>query len=268
MKTRPFNYKHVPQSDSVVIVGGGPSTGVYAEEVKQYIKDNNSKVFSANYSYESLGIDPDYVFIGDAFKFVDVIGSIDSDVVIPAKLFSRMHRDKDMISEVGSSYKKISPSTVLSSAMEFCDSGHRLFVVGNAKYRSAYRVLKGSGYLSDSGNDKINLVAKIDKKGNFPYNYFGIAGLSALLTSLAIRPKKILVVGIDGVEEGVYQKEMFDGSLVLFDKTDTKRDKDVFFLSNIIMPTMKANGVQLETFSGVRMHGIDKRSFDVVGRSL
>ena len=44
MKDKSFDYKNISQSDSVVVLSGGPSTGKYVKEIIEYINKNNSVV--------------------------------------------------------------------------------------------------------------------------------------------------------------------------------------------------------------------------------
>jgi len=78
-----FNYNTVNQSNSVVVLAGGYSSGIYIESVRSYVKKNNSVVFVANYNY---GVSANYTYFGDYTVFTSQAKKIKSSIVVPRSL--------------------------------------------------------------------------------------------------------------------------------------------------------------------------------------
>ena len=237
-----FSYKHVHQSDSVVIVGGGPSTGIYAEEVKQYIKDNDSTVLAANYSYEGLGIESDYTFTIDRRKIVQNIEHLNSHLIVSAKFWEKTNTDKK---------KKFSKlrEPINDAFYRHVERGYKVYKVGRPKGPHLFLSKKVS-------------FLEIDKNGKFPYSTIGISGTSLIPASLVCRPKKMLIVGIDGPVGGGKTKLMFDGREVNYGK-DVKCEKIKQSLLNIVLPGVLDRKITMETFKDVGIYGFNKKKVGI-----
>ena len=81
-----FDYSTAKQSDSIVVLAGGESTGINKDRIVSYIRENNSLVFSANYDY---GIKSDYTYFGDYVKFLEQIGNIKNGEIIISNRFPK-----------------------------------------------------------------------------------------------------------------------------------------------------------------------------------
>lgn len=68
-----FDYLTAPQSNSTVIIAAGPSTTINKDKISQYIQQNNSIVFAANYNYEQFGIKSNFTYFTDIRKLREQI---------------------------------------------------------------------------------------------------------------------------------------------------------------------------------------------------
>lgn len=77
---KPFTYDTAPQNDSVVVIGGGPSTQRYRNRILEYVRFHNSTVISANYNYD--WIDVDYTYFTDKKFYIKQIRKITCPKII------------------------------------------------------------------------------------------------------------------------------------------------------------------------------------------
>ena len=259
IKCLDFDYANIEQKDSVVVLGAGPSLAKNADKIRDYVRDNGSVIIGANHNFESIGICSDYTLISDNYVLAKTdFSSLNSHVVMPVKTVGRMSTRKDaVLRKTGFSYEdtiaKLRKHSKRFNTYQVGTPGTK------GVFATHWKLHWKEAYLSGMyDKDKSNKHLKI-KDGRLLYKYFGIAGIATFLVSVVFRPKKILVVGIDGVEEGVYQKEMFDGTVKRFKKSVLKRAKDTCVMERLIIPSMHRMGIGIETYEDVRLHGLDKK---------
>jgi len=247
IKFTPLDYSQVQQNDSVVVLCGGPSTQIYANRVKQYICDNKSVTISANYDYNHLGVKTDYTYITDTYKLLELVGFLKTSLIIPAEpktdriykqlVRFKMRLYKDRIERLIKTRFKGPPNVL---------------VAGTKDVRTTVYDSKGKPY-----------DIKINEDGSFPYRRFGSAGQGAIILSLVFRPKKILIIGLDGPSASdITHKYMYDGTLVKYgDKSKFRSAKN--YIQNVLIPSVLSKGVEIETFRNVRFYGTSRHKMGI-----
>lgn len=203
--------------DSLVVMAGGMSSGTNIANVKQYIKDTGSWVLAANYDY---GVQSKFTYFGDAAKLVEQIESIDSDVIVSAKICPHVRKYRKMCKK----------------------NGHNI-----------YQVVCGRTGPGIYASDRVRFA----KTGAFSYNGIGTSGLACLALSMFFNPSKLLLVGFDGPSADAATKVKFDGSEVDYGKP-RKMEKEMNYVRNSLLPTLKERGIELYTFDDVAFYGMDK----------
>ena len=236
MKFAEFAYKHAQQSDSAVVIAGGPSTGSNMLAIKDYIKRNNSVVYSANYNYDGLNID--YTYIGDVGRFVKLIHTVDS----PHIIVSNWLRSKTRFSLPNNSQK------VADRMWKKCLKKHTVYRMGRGK--------------------KIN-NRRLKSWKSLPTGEFNFtptpSGFAALVLATMSRPKKILVVGLDGPrrdKKGNLIKERYDNHIKSY-RSNAHYKYRKRILGVLALPFIRAKGIEVETFSDCRLWGIGKKKFGI-----
>ncbi len=228
-----LDYKSIKKSDAVVVLCGGPSVTNNATRIKEYVKNNNAILFGSNYSFETIGIKSDYTYVANDFKLHENIAKINNDIIIPAKLFNGEFPPEDT--------KKLIRKHV--------ERGYKVFQAGDIKNPTTYTIKKG--------------VVKILPNGEIPYSRLSSAGHGCMVVSLLCKPKRLLLVGLDGPKDSTFNtKIMFDGKEVKYAKPQKHENFRQHFI-NVILPTMRHYGVQVETFSDVRIYDMDKREMQI-----
>ena len=219
-----FMYDRAPQTDTVVVVAGGPSMKLYSSRVKKFIKKNKSVVFAANYNFEKFGIHSDYTYITDVAKFKENIKSINSELILTNDLINNY--------------------------------GVRDGLIDHVERFPVYRAgCEGKKHVYEE-REKL----RVSKKGNILHSEIGICGLGALLLATMCRPKKILVVGLDDPKDpDCYSKKNYLGEKTIYNKRK-KAIKVIRYFSTILLPYLKASGIELLTYENVGLHGVDKHS--------
>lgn len=244
MKYLRFNFNTIKNRDSVVVLCAGPSLIKYKSDIRQYIKKENSIVLSANYNYNhSIGIKSDYTYITDQLKLFENLHLLNSHLIVPSKMktdslfTSRVHRVLKYYDDDDSVYiERKKPKFI------------NVYKVGDKRQLSVYKQKK---------------IVKMDLSGEFPYKRLGSAGQSCVLLSLVFKPKKILIVGLDGNVSGdISKKKMFDGRVVNY-ASEEKHATVIDYLKNILFPSVLNYNVQIETFSGVEFYGLDKKKLGI-----
>jgi len=240
---REMKYNDISDNDSVVILCAGPSLNIYATNVIDYIKNNKSLVIAANYNFEDRGIKSDYTYITDQEKLIENLEKIKSHLVMPIKM--KTDSDKNKIEKFLRSYGGKMKNYI---AKKFDCDKYKVFHVG---------VRDGNTVYSETGK------LKIGKSGVFPYRRLGSAGQGAIMIALLARPKKMLIVGLDGPkqEEGTCSKMLYDGRFIKYDKDKFVRITD--YIRDILLPSVISMGVTIETFKDVAFYGIDKEKAGV-----
>lgn len=112
------------QSDSVIVIAGGPSARTNIDRVKEYSAKNGSRILAANYHYR---IEVDYTYFGDGNKFSEQIKNIKSNVVVSNKIariaskFSKRIRNGQHLFKVQTNSS--GPGIYASNSVEFSDDG-------------------------------------------------------------------------------------------------------------------------------------------------
>lgn len=225
MKT--FDYSVAPLAESAVVLAAGPSAKDNQEKLRQYISKNNSVVFAANYNYASLGVKSDYTFITDHRKFVELASTIDpaSDIILRCNSY------------------KLNKSIMHPLIQKM---PHKFYFVGNNTQMSVYKSAR----------------VKVSSDGSYPYYTLGSAGFGCVLLAALCRPKKILIVGIDGpIEDGGTEKVKFDGSVA--DSNPKKEPKIFSYFQRSLFPTLYDWGIRVESFKSVRFYSLDRNKLHI-----
>jgi hypothetical protein len=256
--TVPWEYANVPQSDAVAIICGGPSTKKYAKKAKQWIKKNSAKVIAANYNYGNLGLKSHYTYITDSVKFLEVIEDIDSHLILPC-VIKGVLRNGQMREKFGNDWKH----KIKKYAWIFKDNGKNVYVSGFTSASKKNRLLKTPHVYSTIYGGGFNRhLLSISDEGKFHYERFGPAGQGAMLMSLVLKPKKILVIGLDGPNgcsrNGMYSKVMYNGTRHADYGSIKRIDRVTSFVKNVLVPTIQYNNVVIQTFSEVGFYKLNK----------
>jgi len=247
IKFIPLDYSSVPQSDSVVILCGGPSIQSYAKKVRKYIRDNNSITISANYDYSFLNIYTNYTYITDTYKLLEILGSLKTTLIIPAE-----PKTDRLYKQIVSFKMRLHKGRVGSLIKATFKGPEKVLVAGTKDVSETVYSSKGAPH-----------DIKINEDGTFPYRRFGSAGQGATILSLVFRPKKILIVGLDGPSASdITHKYMYDGTLVKYgDKSKFRSAKR--YIQNVLIPSVLSKGVEIETFQHVRFYGISRHKMGI-----
>ena len=244
-----FNFGTMKQKDSVVVLCGGPSTTTNAGRLKSYIKKNSSVVLSANYNfYKTIGIKSDYTYITDQLKLFENISLLDSDLIIPIKMKTSM---------------KNAPK--VNRALTRHRGDIRLYIQRRKPFRISSYMIGDKQKVSVYKEKRKQILMK--GNGEFPYRRLGSAGQGCILLSLVFRPKKILIVGLDGSTPGdISKKKMFDGSTVKY-ASEEKHASVIEFLEVMLFPSMlrlgAKYGTRIETYNSVGFYGLNKKKLGV-----
>ncbi len=230
MKIRTLKYNRIRKSDVVVVLCGGPSIPNNVERINEYIRKNKAIVFGSNYSFESIGIKSDYTYIANDFKLHENIKKITNAVIIPAKIFLGEFPPDD-------TRRLIKAHT------------HKVYQAGIKANPTTYTIKKG--------------LVKILPDGKIPYSRLSSAGHGCMLVSLLCKPKRMLLVGLDGPKDKTFAtKIMFDGREVKYGKPH-KHDNFKNHFINVIVPTVRYHGVQIETFKDVGIYQLSKKKLGI-----
>ena len=224
-----WNYKSVRQSNSVVVLCAGPSVKANGKKILSYIESNNSVVFAANYNYGSIGLSADFTYVANDFKLGENEAKIVSPIIVPAKIFS------------GKINSKIAKNALKSHQ----ERGLLIYMSGSRKDPTTYKFTKGP--------------LKVNKDGSLSYSRLSSAGHGCMLLSLVCRPKRLLLVGMDGpVDSQCKEKLMFDGKRVKYKKPRKNENFKNHFI-DVILPTLVHYGVVVETYNDVGIYGLNKK---------
>jgi len=240
-----FNFNTIKQRDSVVVLCGGPSTTINTGRLKKYVKKNSSIVLSANYNFfKAIGIKSDYTYITDQLKLFENISLLDSHLIVPIKMKTNA-RGSAKVSRALSRHRGDIRLYIERRKPRRINS----YMIGNKKYVSVYK-------------EKEKRIL-MDLNGEFPYRRLGSAGQSCILLSLVFKPKKILIVGLDGSIPGdISKKKMFDGRTVKYASKE-KHDSVIEFLKVMLFPSVLRYGAKIETYKNVGFYGLNKKKLGV-----
>jgi len=239
-----FNFNTVKQRDSIVVLCGGPSTTVNAGRLKQYIKKESSVVLSANYNFfKTIGIKSDYTYITDQMKLFENMSLLNSNLIVPVKMKTELRN-----------------ASRLQRALTRYRGDVRLYIERRKPFRiNTYMI--GDKKKTSIYKEKDKILMSLN--GEFPYRRLGSAGQGCILLSLVFKPKKILVVGLDGNVPGdISKKRMFYGSIVSY-ASEEKHASVIEFLKHKLFPFMSGQGAEIETFNNVGFYGLNKKKLGV-----
>lgn len=228
-----YNYSTAKKTNSVVVLFAGPSTMQNKERIIDYVKNNNSVVIGSNYSYESIGIKSDYTYVANDFKLDENEKHINNDIIVPGRIFSG----------------EIDPKKSRKTLRRHIDRGFNVFMAGGKEFSTTYKIKSGA--------------IEIKPDGFLPYGRFSSAGHGAMLMSIVCRPKKMLIVGLDGPSDSsCKEKIMFTGKKVPYNKPQKNENFKNHF-TNVILPSMRKFGISIETYSNVIIYGLDKSDLGI-----
>jgi hypothetical protein len=252
----PWIHSSVPKSNAVAIICAGPSTKKYAKKAKQWIKKNSAKVFAANYNYGDIGLKSHYTYITDHVKFFEVIEDIDSHIIVPYKMKGPLKKTK-MIKKFGENWRR----KIKQRIKHHKKKGKKVFRAGYFS-RKKNRVIDTTHiYSKRYGGGYIRHILTMGKYGEFRYERFGPAGQGAMLMSLVLKPKKMLVIGLDGPNSlvgNIFTKKMYNGTEQPNYGDANRVGQVTKFIQNVLIPTIKFYNVNVMTYSGVGFYGLDK----------
>jgi len=213
-----FNQKNVEQSDSVVVMGAGPSLQHNLDKIKDYIAENDSLVVAAGRQFP---IEADYTLFVDEAQY--------------------------------NSYRKQvrSPHVILPIY-------HRSLVKTKHDYLFTNCTLRPKVYYVKR--------IRVTEDGEFQHG-IGSSGFSAIITSVFFRPKKLLIVGIDGptkIKKDYYSVK-FNGERNKYRRGKKKywEDKIKFVKSDKMWKFLRKYNVSVESFQSDRVWGVDKKERNI-----
>jgi hypothetical protein len=223
-----FCYARCTKAESVIAIAAGPSTGRHMKDIAKYAKKNKSLVFAANYHYP--GIYSHYTYFTDLQRMRKNSKSVESKVIIVSSFLA----------------------------------GQLTRGANRAKFRHLYSNKKifMAGKIGGKPKYYHQRFLNMSSKGIFPYTSLGTAGISSITISLLAKPKKILIVGIDGSMDNGKYKVMFNGRREKYGKPE-KEVRKRKYLQKCLFPTFIDKGIQIETFEDVHLLGINKEKFGI-----
>ena len=230
MKIRTLKYSRIREAKAVVVLCGGPSVTNNADRINKYVKKNKAIVFGSNYSFESIGIKSDYTYIANDFKLHENIKKISNEVIIPAKIYAGEFPPDD-------------------TRRLIKEHQYKVYQAGQRKDPTTYTIKRG--------------LVKILPDGKIPYSRLSSAGHGCMLVSLLCKPKRMLLVGLDGPTDNTFkEKIMFDGRVQKYGKPQKHENFKNHFI-NVIVPTIQHHGVQIETFQDVGIYRLNKKKLGI-----
>ena len=232
-----LDYSTAKLGDSVVVLGAGASTHAHMDDIQKYIADNNSIVYSASYNFDPIL--SDYTYLNDVEKISTCITKLRSGVIISARLLEKLPRKGYNIEQVTKKMMK---------------RGVKVWSIGSTRRGAIGNIYKGMRIDFD-------VVS-----GRFNHFTLGNAGFGAIASSLVSRPKKMLIVGIDGHIPGKKRLKMcFDGVKMKKVKSvpPHKIKQCVDYLNGALFPYLKKQGICVEIFDDVGLWGVKKERFGI-----
>ena len=222
-----YNFASAKQSKSVIVLFAGPSTAANASKIIEYAKKEGSIIIGSNYSYKALGIKSDYTYVANDFKLAENEKLIKNDIIVPGKIFSGEKTPEETAKHLSNHIKR----------------GYHVFMAGGRKFPTTYTVRD---------------YVVMRKDGFLPYSRFSSAGHGSMIMGAVCRPKKMLIVGLDGpTDASCKEKIMFDGRIQAYNKPQKNENFKNHFI-HVVLPSMKRFRIKLETFKDVNMYGLNK----------
>jgi hypothetical protein len=233
-----LDYSTSKKSNSVVIIGAGPSTAAHVKDIVKYIAENKSVVYAATYNFDP--IIADYTYLNDVEKIRSCITKLRSGVLLSARMLQKLPKRGYDIYHISKKLHK---------------RGIKVWSIGDTARGSISNIYKGGQIQFDNIS------------GRFGHYTLGNAGFGAIAASLVSRPKKILIVGIDGHIPGKKNVKMcFNGSSVKKVKSvpGHKIKQCVDYLSGVLIPHIRSMRIKIEIFQDVRLWDINKKEFGIL----
>lgn len=221
-----LNFKTVKQKDQVIVIGGGPSVTSNMNGIRKFIHKFDPIVITANYNFG--GIKSHYTYCTDIDIYRAQARYIRSDFMVVPAWFAYKYRK------------------IMKKNMRF-----KFMVIGIENGLNIYHLIRNRGPI------------QIDKRGNFPYFYFGTAGYGALTIASLFNPKLLLMVGFNGPTEDMTQKQRFDGKFVEYHRSPHKTNNRKKYLHGILLPWLKSRNIQIMSFKDDRIWGLNKEKFGI-----
>ncbi len=221
-----LKYKHVADVESVVVIGGGPSTALDKDVINEYIIKNNSIVIGTNYSYPFI-CKMDYTYFGDAGKFKSGLASVRGGIFVCVSLVDRY--PPYFWLKVKNHYK--------------C-------------YEVFLRGLRHGNYIRKWS---------INSNGTFPAGKYGPSGLAVSCISLLFNPKEVVLTGIDGpIMSGytILKKKTFDGRVKEYGPMKKYRLRRGALEFKVIK-LLRNNGVKIRCAPSSPFWGINKKKHGI-----
>lgn len=222
-----LDYSTASQSNHVVVLAGGPSTGITLNKVQKYMDKFSPIVIAANYNY---GVKTDYTYYVDMRKFQEQYMNSNSKILLRAIAYKRSPEIKPILKKLIKAKREI-------------------FLIGsNGPTKSIYP----------------ESAIQIDPTGRFQYTTLGACGFGAIVASLVFRPTHILFTGIDGPIPGTGMRKMWDGTVIPHKPSDIKKDpKIIRYFKQCLFESLKRMNIKVQTFSEVYMYGLNKKTLHI-----
>lgn len=204
-----FKYKKCKQSDTVVVVGAGGSTADNADLLNRYIRDNDSVVFGANYHYPCLNR-MDYTYFGDWRRFRDRALGINSSLIVSSTIVDRFK----------------------PGLWKYLREQQECFEVFTRNRRH--------------GNEA--MAWRINDNGTFPQGKLSPSGFAITAMASLCRPKKMVLVGLDGPIVNKRRKTLvkgrFDGAVKDYGTYQKYKDRQRL-LVKMVLPFLRQRGIEI-----------------------
>ena len=234
-----FNYQTAPKSDSIVVLGGGPSTGANKDKINYYIENNNSIVISINYAYPGIK-KSDYTYFGNWIQFLKLYNTIVSPNVIVSYFLQKkvkMRLQKDFYIFWQNAFKK-----------------HKFYKIGRGDGKKSMKKKKWT----------------INKKGSLKF-LPSPSGFAGIVISTLFLPKRILIAGMDGPNNPVKGESLTKPRFSIsrqawrnvayrsYDHYKQKRNT----LKNLVLPLVFKRNISIDCFGDSPLWGLDKKKIGI-----
>lgn len=203
-----FRYNHIAQCDTVIVLGGGPSTRKNIKSINSFIANNNCIVLGANYSYDFISR-MDYTYFGDWRRFRDRFKDVRSNVIVAVTLVDRF-------------------SPVFWDEVRKDRKCYEVFTRGRKHGQNAKRW-------------------KITREGLFPHGKISPSGFAVAVLSAVFRPKKVILFGLDGpivTNKNMLKKKRFDGVIKEYGTKKKFRTRQRY-LSRFVLPFLHGQDIDV-----------------------
>jgi len=235
-----FSFKAARQSDSVVVLSGGPSATSNSKAIQEYIKENNSLVYAVNYRHPD--IKADYTYLGNGDRFVGRINTMDSPVLIVNPWTEKQIRNA--LKQLTKSWK-----SKFNKMWAAAQKKHKMFRMGRGDAK------------------KNGVLKKWRGREDGTFNFFpSPGGFAVLVLSTVSQPKSVLIAGLDGPKNPRPGKKFFkhnhDGSVSGYRSYESFKYKQRI-LKRLAIPYLKRRGIKMISFKDSDFWGLDPKKYGV-----